>query len=212
MEVSVSILNSVDRLSDVYRLNDCSCDYVHIDVMDGKFVREKQFTMDEVNTLVRSCDKKVDVHLMCEDPNFYIDGLSEGVSLVTIHSEIDVDKWNLIRKIKEKNINVGMAIKPNTDVYEIVPYLYDLSLVLVMSVEPGYGGQEFMESSLDKVRVLRKIIEDKKLDIKIEIDGGVKDTNIKRIEESGVDIAVVGSFVTKSVDYEDSILRIKGKK
>lgn len=212
MEVSVSILNSIDRLSDVYKLNDTNCDYVHIDVMDGKFVEEKQFTSMEISALIDACKKKIDVHLMCENPFFYIKEFDDRVSLVTIHSEINCDKKEIIDILKRKNIEVGMAVKPNTSVQEVIPYLKDLSLVLIMSVEPGYGGQEFMESSLDKVRKMKEIIKSNNLNVKIEIDGGVKDTNIKRISEAGVDIAVVGSFVTKSINYRESIDRLKNFK
>ena len=119
------------------------------------------------------------------------------------------DLFDIIDLIKKYNIGVGMSIKPNTSVDKLDKYLDKIDLVLVMSVEPGYGGQEFMLSSLDKVRKLKKRIKNRNLDVKIEIDGGVKDTNINLIKESGVDISVVGSFVTKSDDFNKSINILK---
>ena len=154
MEISVSILNSNDRVMDVKKLNNTNCDYIHIDVMDGEFVNPTEFSYEE-------------------------------------------DLFDIIDLIKKYNIGVGMSIKPNTSIDKLDKYLDKINLVLVMSVEPGYGGQEFMLSSLDKVRKLKKRIKNRNLDVKIEIDGGVKDTNINLIKESGVDISVVGSFVTK---------------
>lgn len=210
MEVSVSILNSIDRIEDTKKLNNTSCDYLHIDVMDGKFVPDTQFTIDEIIKLINVSDKKIDVHLMVDNPINYIEGLLDfDIDYITFHYEIDKDINYLIDILKNNNIKVGMSIKPNTDVLEIIDYLDRLDLVLIMSVEPGKGGQSFIEESYDKVRSLKKFIDDKNLDIKIQIDGGVKDTNIKMIAESGVDISVVGSFITKSDNFEDAIKKLK---
>ena len=210
MEVSVSILNSIDRIKDTIKLNNTSCDYLHIDVMDGKFVSDTQFTIEEIETIIKKSNKKIDVHLMVENPITYIEKLlNYNITYITFHKEINKDINNLIKILKENNIKVGISIKPNTKVSEIISYLDKIDLVLIMSVEPGKGGQSFIETSLDKVGELKKLIEDRNLNIKIEIDGGVKDTNIKEINESGVDISVVGSFITKSNDFEDSIKKLK---
>ena len=210
MEVSVSILNSTDRIKDTIKLNNTSCDYLHIDVMDGKFVPNTQFTTEEIENIIKNCNKKIDIHLMVKNPISYIEKLlNYNITYITFHKEIDKDINSLIDILKEKNIKVGISIKPNTKVSEIIPYLNKIDLVLIMSVEPGEGGQSFIESSLDKVKELKKIINEKNLDIKIEIDGGVKDTNIKLIKESGVDISVVGSFIIKSENLEESIKKIK---
>lgn len=210
MEISVSILNSNDRVMDVKKLNNTNCDYIHIDVMDGEFVNPTEFSYEEVMNIINVCNKKIDVHLMCKEPIKYIEKLvNYNVSNITFHEEVDEDLFDIIDLIKKYNIEVGMSIKPNTSVDKLDKYLDKINLVLVMSVEPGYGGQEFMLSSLDKVRELKKRIKDKNLDVKIEIDGGVKDTNINLIKESGVDISVVGSFVTKSDDFNKSINILK---
>lgn len=210
MKVSVSILNSEDRIKDTIILNNTSCDYLHIDVMDGKFVPDTQFSLEEIKNIISNSTKKLDVHLMVEDPIVYIKELiNYNIDFITIHYEIDKDINELINILKKHNIKVGLSIKPNTKVSDIIDYLDKIDLVLVMSVEPGYGGQSFIESSLDKVKELKNIIDNKNLNVKVEIDGGVKDTNIKAIDDSGVDISVVGSFITKSIDFEKSIKKIK---
>lgn len=210
MEISVSILNSNDRVMDVKKLNNTNCDYIHIDVMDGEFVNPTEFSYEEIIDIITVCNKKIDVHLMCKEPIKYIEKLvNYNISNITFHEEVDEDLFDIIDLIKKYNIGVGMSIKPNTSVDKLDKYLDKIDLVLVMSVEPGYGGQEFMLSSLDKVRKLKKRIKDRNLDVKIEIDGGVKDTNINLIKESGVDISVVGSFVTKSDDFNKSINILK---
>ncbi len=210
MEISVSILNSGDRVSDVKKLNNTSCDYIHIDVMDGIFVPPLEFSIPEVMDIINNSNKKIDIHLMCDNPISYVRELvGYDIHNITIHREISNDINEVIEVIKKHNIKVGMSIKPNTDIKEIKDYLDYLDLILIMSVEPGYGGQSFIMSSLDKVRELRRIINDRNLDIKIEIDGGVKDTNIALIKNAGVDISVVGSYITKSDNFEECIEKLQ---
>lgn len=210
MEISVSILNSGDRVSDVKKLNNTSCDYIHIDVMDGIFVPPLEFSIPEVMDIINNSNKKIDIHLMCDNPISYVRELvGYDIHNITIHREISNDINEVIEVIKKHNIKVGMSIKPNTDIKEIMDYLDYLDLILIMSVEPGYGGQSFIMSSLDKVRELRRIINDRNLDIKIEIDGGVKDTNIALIKNAGVDISVVGSYITKSDNFEKCIEKLQ---
>ena len=207
MEVSVSILNSINRIKDVEKLNNTKCDYIHIDIMDGIFVDNKQFTISEVIDIIKSSQKKIDIHLMVNNPLEYIDKLKGyNINNITFHEEITQDKHKLIKILKDNNIKVGIALKPNTKIDSLIDYINDIDIVLIMSVEPGYGGQEFIESSLDKVRELKKIINPT---TKIEIDGGVKDININQISTSGVDISVVGSFITKSDDFNRNIEIIK---
>ena len=207
MEISVSILNSGDRVSDVKKLNNTSCDYIHI---DGIFVPPLEFSIPEVMDIINNSNKKIDIHLMCDNPISYVRELvGYDIHNITIHREISNDINEVIEVIKKHNIKVGMSIKPNTDIKEIMDYLDYLDLILIMSVEPGYGGQSFIMSSLDKVRELRRIINDRNLDIKIEIDGGVKDTNIALIKDAGVDISVVGSYITKSDNFEECIEKLQ---
>jgi len=210
MEISVSILNSYDRIIDTKKLNNTSCDYIHIDVMDGKFVSDTQFSLEEIKNIINNSSKKIDVHLMVENPIIYINELiNYNIDFITIHYEIDKDIDILINKIKDNNIGVGLSIKPNTDISVLDNYLDKIDLVLIMSVEPGLGGQSFIESSYDKIKKLKNKIDSNNFKVKIEVDGGVKDSNIDEIRLSGVDISVVGSFITKSLDFEDSIKKLK---
>ena len=159
MKVSVSILGLNDRKKAISLLNNTNCDYIHIDVMDGSFVPNKQFTTEEINNLEIISKKKFDVHLMVDNPREYIENLDiSNIEYIIVHSEIDKDINELLDLIKSYNIKCGLSIKPNTDISILTPYLNKLDLILVMSVEPGFSGQEFISNSLDKVSKLKQII------------------------------------------------------
>lgn len=210
MEISVSILNSKDRIKDTIKLNNTSCDYIHVDVMDGKFVPPVNFTINEVLDIINKSNKKIDIHLMCNNPKEYIKELVDyNISYITFHEEINEDIEEIISILKKHNIKVGMSIKPNTKIDKLYKYLDKIDLILIMSVEPGYGGQTFIPSVLQKAKELKQIIKEKNLNIKLEIDGGVNDTNIDIINKSNIDISVVGSYITKSNDFEDKIKKLK---
>lgn len=210
MEISVSILNSKDRIKDTIKLNNTSCDYIHVDVMDGKFVPPVNFTINEVLDIINKSNKKIDIHLMCNNPKEYIKELVDyNISYITFHEEINENIEEIISILKKHNIKVGMSIKPNTKIDKLYKYLDKIDLILIMSVEPGYGGQTFIPSVLQKAKELKQIIKEKNLNIKLEIDGGVNDTNIDIINKSNIDISVVGSYITKSNDFEDKIKKLK---
>lgn len=210
MEISVSILNSKDRIKDTIKLNNTSCDYIHVDVMDGKFVPPVNFTINEVLDIINKSNKKIDIHLMCNNPKEYIKELVDyNISYITFHEEINEDIEEIISILKKHNIKVGMSIKPNTKIDKLYKYLDKIDLILIMSVEPGYGGQTFIPNVLQKAKELKQIIKEKNLNIKLEIDGGVNDTNIDIINKSNIDISVVGSYITKSNDFEDKIKKLK---
>ena len=166
MKVSVSILGLDDRKKAISLLNNTNCDYIHIDVMDGSFVPNKQFTTEEINNLGIISKKKFDVHLMVDNPRRYIENLDiSNIEYIIVHSEIDKDINELLDLIKSYNVKCGLSIKPNTDISILTPYLNKLDLILVMSVEPGFSGQEFISNSLDKVSKLKQIIKNNNLDI-----------------------------------------------
>ena len=205
IKISTSILSSSDRLISIKKLNNSNTDYIHIDTMDGNFVPNKQMNIDEIIELEKISTKPLDIHLMVENPEIYINSLQKkNIEYITIHIEIDKNINNLIKKIKTYGYKVGLSIKPNTNISTIIPYLDKIDLVLIMSVEPGFGGQEFIPSTLEKVKQLRKINES----ITIEMDGGIKDTNINQLKEY-IDIAVVGSYITKKEDYNEAINNLK---
>ena len=206
MKVSVSILGLDDRKKAISLLNNTNCDYIHIDVMDGSFVPNKQFTTEEINNLEIISKKKFDVHLMVDNPREYIENLDiSNIEYIIVHSEIDKDINELLDLIKSYNVKCGLSIKPNTDISILTPYLNKLDLILVMSVEPGFSGQEFISNSLDKVSKLKQIIKNNNLDIVMAIDGGINGSNASLVKKSGIDMVVSGSYVTNSLDYQDKI-------
>ena len=203
MKLSCSYLSSDDKEKTIKELNESKTDYIHLDIMDGKFVTNTSELYDFIKKN-EPISKPLDVHLMVEDVNFYIDKYSNlNPKYITIHYEIDSDINEAIKLIKSKNCKVGLSIKPNTKIDEIINYLDKIDLVLVMSVEPGYGGQSYIDIS-DKLEYLRKLQND--YNFVIEVDGGINDTNISSID---TDIAVVGSFITSSDNYQEQINILK---
>lgn len=184
MKVSVSILGLNDRKKAISLLNNTNCDYIHIDVMDGSFVPNKQFTTEEINNLEIISKKKFDVHLMVDNPREYIENLDiSNIEYIIVHSEIAKDINELLDLIKSYNVKCGLSIKPNTDISILTPYLNKLDLILVMSVEPGFSGQEFISNSLDKVSKLKQIIKNNNLDIVMAIDGGINGSNASLVKK-----------------------------
>ena len=205
IKISPSILASNNRIESVKKLNNTNADYLHIDCMDGLFVPNTQMPINEIIELEKHSTLPLDVHLMVANPEEYINKLAnKNIEYITIHIEIDKDINYLINKIKSLGYKVGISIKPNTPVNSLLPYLNKIDLVLIMSVEPGFGGQQFMPSSLDKAKALRELSPHTIL----EIDGGIKDTNIEEVKKY-LDIAVVGSYITNNEDYNQAINNLK---
>jgi ribulose-phosphate 3-epimerase len=179
--------------------------------MDGKFVEDIQLNeIKEINAINIVSKYKLDVHLMVEDPCFYIDKLDNmNIEYITFHLEVNKNIKKIISKIKEKNYKVGISIKPKTDIKKIIPYLKDIDLVLVMSVEPGKGGQKFLTNTINRVNKIKKIITKNNYNTLIEVDGGINDNTISNLEN--VDIAVVGSYIIKSDNYYQQIEKLLTK-
>lgn len=205
IKISTSILSAKDRIECINKLNNTNTDYFHIDVMDGKFVPNYQLPSNEINELKKHTKRPLDIHLMTDNPEVYIDEIdNSNVEYITIHLEIEKDIDYLIKKIKESGIKVGISLKPKTNINEIDKYINDIDMILIMSVEPGFGGQQFIEESLNRIKQIRN----KRKDIIIEVDGGINNTNISKIKEIA-DIAVVGSYITNSNDYNQAINNLK---
>lgn len=169
---------------------------LHIDVMDGIFVPNISFGFKVIEDIRKRNDYFFDTHLMIERPERYIERfVKAGSDRITFHIEATDNPREVIRLIKSFGIEAGITLKPATDSKKILPLLKDLDCVLVMSVEPGFGGQSFMEDSLDKVKLFREYIDKNKLNTKIEIDGGIKTTNVSRVIEAGCDEIVSGSDI-----------------
>ncbi|MBR3162291.1 MAG: ribulose-phosphate 3-epimerase [Bacilli bacterium] len=211
MKISASILSSNNRIESVKKLNRTNTSYIHIDVMDGKFVEDKQFSkVNEINSINIMTNKKLDIHLMVENPKYYLRKLKGmNIEFVTVHLEIDKEINSIIKTIKGKGYKVGLAIKPETDIKKVEPYLNDIDLVLVMSVEPGKGGQKFKSTTTKKIKELKKIIEDNNYNVLIEVDGGINNETIEKLSDA--DIAVVGSYITNNSDYYKKIQDLLNK-
>ena len=211
--IAPSILNAdFLHLHDILEmLNRSESDYIHLDIMDGRFVPNLSFGFSIISQINKVAAKPLDVHLMIVEPDNYLEEFRDaGADILTVHYEACDDLHQTISKIRELGMKPSVSIKPKTDVSVLKPFLSELDMVLIMSVEPGYGGQSFMEDSYDRVRELKAMINDAGLDTLIEIDGGVGLGNIKQLIEAGVDVFVVGSGVFKADDPEAMIRELRG--
>lgn len=207
MKISTSILSiKEDRKNNIKKLGNTSTEYIHLDIMDGIFVPPKVGLLEEKEILLET-KKPLDIHLMVEDVYSYIEFYKVfHPEYVTFHLETKQNITELIKEVKRIS-KVGLSMKPNTKIEEILPYLPFIDLVLVMSVEPGYGGQKFMMSSIEKIEELYKIREERGYPFVIEVDGGVNDENIHLLKQC--DIIVAGSYITNAEDYEKQIRNLK---
>lgn len=186
-----------------------SADYVHLDIMDGHFVPNISFGPAIAKQIAKNTNLPLDIHLMVTDPLNWIDQFSiEKTEFITIHVESN-DVTEAINKIKARHIGVGLSIKPNTPVSDLLPYIEQAKLILVMTVEPGFGGQSFMHESMDKVKELVRIRDERKLFFGIEVDGGINDKTIGYCRDAGVDIAVAGSYLFNQKDRKKGILSLR---
>lgn len=198
---------NLDR--DTRMIDRSAAQWIHIDVMDGVFVPNISFGFPVMKPIRKASDKVLDVHLMIVDPEKYVARFAEaGADIVTFHYEATQTPREAIRLIRESGAKVGISIKPKTPVEALRELLPEVDLVLVMSVEPGFGGQSFIDGSTDKVRELRKMIDEAGLNVTIEIDGGVSAANARELYEAGCDALVAGSAVFKAADPEAEILKI----
>ena len=201
MEISLSILSCSSIEEAINKANNTNTDYLHLDVMDGMFVPNTSYNIEEIKYIINNSNKKIDAHFMVNDPIKYLNELKEyNLEYFTFHVELD-NVQKIINKVKENNYKVGLSIKPNTNINVLKEYLDDIDLILVMSVEPGMGGQKFIESTVNRINEIKNLIGNRK--IKIAVDGGINNNTIKLI--SNIDIAVVGSYITNSTKYQEKI-------
>lgn len=180
--------------------------YLHLDIMDGIFVPNISVGMPVIKSIRKATNMIIDAHFMITEPERYIDEvISLGCDIINFHFEATKKHTEIIQKIKNAGKKVGMTIKPKTNYEQILPYLKDLDLVLIMSVEPGFGGQKFIEDSLLKVSAIKKYIDENNINCEIEIDGGIKLENVEKTILAGANVIVVGSDIFEKNDKAEII-------
>ena len=195
---------------EIKRMELAKADFMHLDVMDGHFVPNITFGAPVIKTVRSYTDVPFDVHLMISEPLKYIDDFADaGADIITFHVESDSDIKETIEKIKSRGVKPGLVIKPNTPASAVFPYLSDLYMVLIMTVEPGFGGQSFMEDMLPKVKEIKDECKKRGIDMIIEADGGIGQATIQQCADAGIDVCVAGTAVFKAENAKETIERLQ---
>ncbi|NBG89124.1 ribulose-phosphate 3-epimerase [Isachenkonia alkalipeptolytica] len=216
MKLAPSILSAdfSNLLKDVKIVEEAGCEYLHIDVMDGHFVPNITIGPLVVESLKGKTDMIFDVHLMIEEPEKYIEGFSKaGADIITVHQEAPVHLHRVIQLIKAQGVKAGVSLNPATPISTLEYVLEDLDMVLLMSVNPGFGGQKYIPAMTEKIRKLKEMIAEKGLKVDIQVDGGINPENVREIVSAGADIIVAGSAIFKTEDVSKAVqnLRMKGE-
>ncbi|MCR5015201.1 MAG: ribulose-phosphate 3-epimerase [Ruminococcus sp.] len=211
--VSASVLSAdlLDMRSEIKKLEDNGVDMLHFDVMDGVFVNNITYGLPVLEQVRKATDMTLDVHLMITDPLKYVDNFAKaGADIISFHSESVSDVRKTIKAIKAAGVRAALAIKPKTpaeSVYELLP---ELDMLLVMTVEPGFGGQSFIPDTVEKVRLIRNKINELGLDCDVQVDGGINYETAPVVREAGANVLVSGSCLFRAEDMSEAVRKIKG--
>lgn len=211
-KIAPSILsaNFLKLEEEIKAAESAGADMLHIDIMDGHFVPNITIGPSIVSSIRKITSLPLDVHLMIEQPDRYLqDFIKAGADYLTVHYEASVHLHRTVQSIKESGVKSGVSINPATPVWNLENILSDVEIILVMSVNPGFGGQEFILNSIDKIKTLKKLIRDKGLSVQIEVDGGLKLDNVSKVISAGADIIVMGSAFFNSQDYVATIKKFR---
>ena len=196
--------------SDIEMVNHSEADWFHLDIMDGVFVPNISYGMPIIKTIAKHATKTLDAHLMIVDPDRYIKTFADlGMDYLTVHFEACNHLHRTIQAIKNEGMKAGVALNPHTNVMQLEDTIQDIDLALVMSVNPGFGGQSFIENTYSKVEKLKEMILRKNSSAMIQVDGGVTNKNAKKLVEAGADVLVAGSYVFKSPNPDNTIKDLK---
>lgn len=216
VKLAPSILSAdFSRLGeDIKEIDNAGADYIHIDVMDGIFVPSISFGLPVIKSIRKITDKPFDVHLMIDEPVRYVKEFAQaGADIITVHAEACKHLNRTIQTIKEEGVKAGVVLNPSTSLSALDYILEDVDMVLLMSVNPGFGGQTYIPNVTGKIRVLRKILEERNLNVEIEVDGGVNLENAAEVIEAGADVLVAGSAVFNGNKKEniEKFMRVFGR-
>lgn len=196
--------------SEIKKLEAAGADMLHFDVMDGVFVKNITMGIPTLQSVRKATDLTLDVHLMITEPLRYVrQFVKAGADIVSFHLEAGSDAAETIAAIREEGAKPAIAIKPGTPAETVFPYLGSVDMVLVMTVEPGFGGQSFIESTVDKIRAVRNKITELGLDCDVQVDGGINDITAKTVTEAGANVLVSGSYLFKAENMADSVRKLK---
>ncbi|MBC6003962.1 MAG: ribulose-phosphate 3-epimerase [Paeniclostridium sordellii] len=208
IKIAPSILSAdfARLLEDVKKVENAGCEYLHIDVMDGHFVPNITLGPNVVKSLRKDVKMVFDAHLMIENPDNYIkDFVDAGCDIIVVHEEACTHLHRTIQNIKSHNVKAGVALNPATPIENIKYVLKDLDMVLIMTVNPGFGGQSFIDGMVDKIKEVKSLIDEQDLNVDIQVDGGIKPSNVDKVVKAGANVIVAGSAIFNSDDIETTV-------